>query len=381
MNRNAPLALPFALWPARDRAAWEEVLRHRRGLFDQQAVASHLRPATVRKAQAGYSVWLGFLARTGALNREERAGDRATPERLEAWHAEMLARGNRPATMLGRYRELAAALRLIAPKCDVGHILRPHGTALRRFLPPVPRPVTVVPVAVLLDHVEALFASGLRGDSYACGHTAVRDAALLAILATRVPRIGSLAGMELGEHLARVGQGFEVRFSGDDTKTGAPLAWPLPDRICPIIARYLEVDRKAFRGSAGSARLWMGAKGKAMNQRAVTKIVLRRTAAWFGEPKGPHWFRKCLTTSAAVEAPAHALDAAAILGHSPAVALAHYNKATTRSAAMRHTQRVHNLRRQTEGLARSFFRERRTGKDAPEPPLGHAGAPKPQEPS
>lgn len=349
------LALPFGEWPVADRAAWERALRPCRGLFDRDATAAHLRPATLSKTKAGYSIWLDFLARSGWLVGRGAPAARVAPARLDAYLHNMRARGNRPATILGRFRELAAAFRLIEPGYDTTQILRPNGITLRRLIPPVPRTVATVSVHDLLARVHALFEAGCRGASYAQGRTAIRDAALLAILVTRAPRICSLARMELNRHLLRQGDGFEIAFDRDDTKTATPLAWALPSAVAPIVASYLGIVRPAMQGSAATPRLWVGTKGKALNQRAVARIVRRRTAAWFGQAKGPHWFRKCLTTSAADMAPELAFDAAAVMGHTPQVALAHYNKASGRGAAKRHGKRLTRLRRQTASLTRSFY--------------------------
>lgn len=357
MPHRPAIALPFSEWPKRDRTNWANAVAPRTSRFQRQPAppAAHLRPATVRKAQQGYGMWLGFLARRGELDPGAPPARRATPERLDDWLADMRARGNRSTTILGRFRELASALRLIEPGCDVARIMRPHDTPLRRWLTPSPQPVTVVSVSDLLMHIEALFESRLRGDSYAQGRTAVRDAAILAILATRAPRIGSLARMELGHHLQRSGDGFEVAFESEDTKTGIRLAWSLPERIAPILRYYLDIVRPTLKGSARTPLVWVGARGRPMNERAISKIVLRRTAEWFGTPRGPHWFRKCLTTSAAEEAPEHAFDASAVLGHSPAVAIAHYNNAATKVAARRHGERLRALRRKSASLARTIL--------------------------
>ena len=357
MPGQPAIALPFSEWPQRDRANWANAVAPRRSRFQRQPApaAADLRPATVRKAQLGYGIWLGFLARRGELDPGAPPASRATPERLDDWLADMRARGNRDTTILGRYRELGSALRLIEPGCDVARITRPHDTPLRRWLTPSPQTVTLVSVSDLLTRIEALFQAGIQGSSYAQGSTAVRDAAILGILATRAPRIGSLARMELGRQLQRTGDGFEVVFESEDTKTGMPLAWPLPERIAPILRHYLDIVRPKLNGSARTPSVWVGTRGHPMNERAISKIVRRRTAEWFDTPRGPHWFRKCLTTWAAEEVPEHAFDASAVLGHSPAIAIAHYNKATARAAARRHGERLRALRRKSASLARAIL--------------------------
>lgn len=53
------------------------------------------------------------------------------------------------------------------------------------------------------------------------------------------------------------------------------------------------------------------------------------------------------------------------MGHSPRVALKHYNRATAVEAADRHGKRIAKLRAETASLAASFFKSR--------PPRGGAG--------
>lgn len=109
--------------------------------------------------------------------------------------------------------------------------------------------------------------------------------------------------------------------------------------------------------------LWVGTRGRPMSARDLGKVVRRRTKAWFGVAKGPHWFRKCLTTTAALATPEAMLDVCSILGHSPEVSLRHYNAANAVTAAQRHNQRITRLKARTWLRAARVFgwRERRAG--------------------
>ena len=80
-----------------------------------------------------------------------------------------------------------------------------------------------------------------------------------------------------------------------------------------------------------------------------------KTKAWFGREEGPHWFRKCLRTTASMIAPELALDAGAALGHGPQVSIDHYLKSRGTEALRRHGARIARLRKETWSLAASHY--------------------------
>ncbi len=56
--------------------------------------------------------------------------------------------------------------------------------------------------------------------------------------------------------------------------------------------------------------------------------------------------------------PDFAWDTALVMGHSPRVAIEHYNMAGSVEAADRHGKRIARLRAETASLAASFFKSR-----------------------
>src|SRR4051812_43487731 len=98
-------------WPDSDRLLWEQAMSATAASFTRQGIAADLAPPTIRKAQAGYGRWLGFLQRRGWLVPIETAGERATHDRAATYLDELKSLGNRDYTIVGRFLELETALR------------------------------------------------------------------------------------------------------------------------------------------------------------------------------------------------------------------------------------------------------------------------------
>lgn len=358
MTRSRTWSFALADWPAGDRAAWDAVMSPAITPFDDNSAALALGPFARRKIREAYAAWLHYLLRHGELDLEAAPGARVTRPRLDGWVADQRARGNGATTIYGRLRDLYRALSLIDPGADVGFILRPGGHPLRRLLRPRPRWCGVRDSRELLARALDLFQAGCAGKGYGGGSMNVRDAALLGLLAAHAPRIRSIAAMEIGDHIRRTDTGYQIHFGEQDTKTEEYLSYDMHPELVPVFDRYLAVVRPSLSGSASSAALWIGTRGKALSTLDLGKVVRRRTKAWFGREEGPHWFRKCLRTTASMLSPELALDASVALDHSPQVSIDHYLKSRGIEALRRHGARISRLRSETRLLAERFYAER-----------------------
>lgn len=348
--------LPFAQWPERYRADRERLTAPPQSLYDDSAAAAALRPSSRVTYWTAVGCWLGFLGRHGWLGQTEPLTETVTPERLDLFVAEMQARGNKNSYIKTRLACLHAALRLLEPQAAIDFIRHPGGIALDRALPSSPRRVAVRDFRELLDRACQLYQEGLAKRSSVLGKAAIRDAAILGLLALRAPRVSSLAAIKVGEHLIRREDGYWLWLAEDIVKTETTISYPLDDVLTPILDTYLGEVRPTFGGDATDS-LWLWVTGTGLRAGTITGIVGRRTKAWFGESRGPHWFRKCLTTTVTLESPELALDAAKILGHSPEVSIKHYNMASATAALRRHGSRLAARRRETAGLAARAFKE------------------------
>ena len=364
MTKSKVIALPFSEWPVQDQALWQIALAPNPGLFKRVGWASHLAPATIRLMHANYAVWLSHLKRIDAELEGLSPSQRVTRARLDSWLAEFHSRGNRAATILCRLRGLHDAIRMMEPQADIGFIQRPNGYSLRRILRPEPRWKHVRDSGELLSRALALFESGKSGNGYANGKLAIRDAAILGLLAAQAPRVGTVGSMQLGARLLRNSSGFSISFAGQDMKTRQAHGFPLQTELTEVLDFYIGKVRPSLVGQRPTDMLWIGYSGEPMQSRDIGKMVRRRCYEWFGVAEGPHWFRKCLRTTASLEGPEFALDASAVLAHSPEVSIRYYVKAQASRAVERHGVNLAKLRRTTGPLAASVFGWRGAKADA-----------------
>jgi hypothetical protein len=355
VSRPRLVSLALANWPPIDRDAWERAFAPSDSLFDDGGASRQLSDATTRILREAYGIWLSYLTRSDQLDPDAGPAQRVTKGRLNGWVSDQRARGNRDVTIGGRLRALHSVLKLLAPEADLDFILRPRGVPLRKVLRPVQRRATVEDPRVLLARALTLFEDGKSGKGYAEGRTAIRDAALLGLLAAHAPRIGSVGMMDVGTHLHRVGDRYQLDFGEQDTKTGRPLSYDINPHLVPVLDHYIAVTRPNLGASRRTAKLWVGTRGQPLGKRDLTKIVLRRTKEWLGVARGPHWFRKCIRSFASSVAPELALDAAVMLGHSPPTSIVHYAKAGAAASVRRHGARIARARDETWSLAASAY--------------------------
>src|SRR4051794_2018631 len=97
--------LPIAEWPAADRAGWRAATARGNLLLDDGPGAG-LKAVTLVRHRKSYGRWLGELERRGELDPECPPGERATPERIAGYIAELHSL-NASGTVLARLQSLA----------------------------------------------------------------------------------------------------------------------------------------------------------------------------------------------------------------------------------------------------------------------------------
>jgi hypothetical protein len=354
----ARFCMPLADWPAPEREAWHRAVTPKESLYDEGGTAAELRPGTIETVAECLGHWLAFLATNGWLSPVATPMDRVTPTRLNAFIAAQQARGNGPRTISGRVEGLADALRWMQPGRDTSAIRRPGGISIRQLLGSVTRDDRIVDSLELQQRAVELRDAGMSDLGELRGRLAVRDAALLGVLAILAPRVRELSALRLGEHLREVEGGYRLDFPGKIAKTRRGRGSILPGVVAGLIDDYLRLVRPSLAQGSTSDHLWLNRHGGPLAREAIQDLVGTRTEEWLGERHGPQWFRKCLSTTSALRGPDFAWDTALVMGHTPRVALKHYNKATALEAADRHGERIARLRAKTAPLAASFFKER-----------------------
>jgi site-specific recombinase XerD len=343
------LYLKLAQWPEPWRTAWEALSIPPDSLFTPAAAATDLRPATKGMYLESICLYLGFLQRHNRLTAPFSPANLVTQANVEAFADEQQARNLRNSTIRMRLATLAAGVRLIFPRTNVRFITHPAGRTLDKALPYRPRRVDIRDHREILQCAIDLNKTAMAGAPKGHNLTALRDAALIGVLAWVGIRRRALTIAELGQNLNFKGGRYWISFDSDDTKTGSSFALPLPVALNKVLHDYIHIARPALGGAATPA-LWMSSRRGPLSPRGIDEAVRARTLQWFGTKRGTHWFRKCITTTIRLTHPELALDAAIVLDHSLAVAEKHYDMATVVTAAQRHDKHI------TEKVAKTALR-------------------------
>ena len=353
------LGCPIANWPEADRLLWLAATTPSTDPWSAHGAAATLRATTVCNYGRGYGIFLAHLASIDQLIEGETPAQRASSERVRSWLNAMRALDRGNGTIKINLMNLHSILQFIAPDLDTHFILRPGGRSLNQLFPTKGKPSDPHDIADLLQHVDHLHERGMAQPPGLSRSKLLRDAAIMAVLYSRAPRIGDLARMRIGNHLRTLDDGsFLVRFPAETCKTRRDLEYLLDPKCCVIVQDYLHHARPHLPGSASTDHLWMGTTGRALSDIGLTGIVKRRNLDFIGKAEGPHMARKWLTNTARSRSPQAAFDAAETCGHSPQTALRDYAQACDSHAANRHGKHLTKLRREMEGIAERAFAER-----------------------
>ena len=215
---------------------------------------------------------------------------------LRAWLAQMSASGGSRATIARR----SAAARTFSAWAHRGGLLATDVAARLRS----PRADGRLPAVLTEEQARALLAAAARraeevalpaegaskeGGQGAARAVALRDVALLELLYATGVRVSELCGLDVAD-LDRSRRTMRVLGKGDKERTvpyGAPASRALED--------WLAVRGRIALRAAGGA-LFVGARGRRLDPRAVRDVV-HRAAALAGVPDlGPHGLRHSAAT-------------------------------------------------------------------------------------
>jgi integrase len=327
--------LPISEWPDGDRAAWEALYREG-DILDGRGAACHWSPGTRRTNLQHYSRWMGWLCGAGALEPDTAPWERVTRDRVEAYARSILERCA-PRTAASALIGLKCVIQRMDPESDWRWLKDITNRLDSWAQPSVDRRAEIMPPAELfhgaLRELERLAALQplTRADEMA-----FRDVLIVALLVTCPIRMRNLVQIEIGVHLRRVGDGWELHFADHETKTRQPLRYIIAPALGPWIDVYLEKVRPGFRIASGCLRLWPGGKGRPLAYESLYARVIQTTERLFGTPIAPHSFRSIAATALAEASPEDALHARPLLGHRlPDTTERHYVKATQLEASRR----------------------------------------------
>ena len=350
--------MPLAEWPVLDRIAWDAAVLQV-GLLDDPGLAAHWRPKTKRSVVAAYGRYLTFLQLNGWLNPNVGPGSRVTPDRL-CTYIDKLRDQVTPVTLSGRIRDLAEALRVMAPGTTYPYLSRARYRLKARARPAKDKRSRIVPSADLLRLGLRIVEHAETGE-FACEfHRAARyrDGLIILLLASRPIRRSNLAAIELGQHLTKTGDIYRLTFDGEETKSHRPIATAFSPELTPYIDRYIGLYRELLLKGNKTDRLWIAFGGRPMSYDSLYGVVVRHTAKAFGRSISPHLFRDCAVTSLGAENPEHVWAGMSLLQHGdPRTTEKHYDQALADHAVHQYQD---NLREQRNTLIAAKRRRKRT---------------------
>jgi integrase len=329
--------LPFQEWPDADRMAWEKLFANG-DIFDETiGQARHWRPTTRKSNQKNYAGWLGWLIDTERFDEHARPEDRATPENVRAYAADLME-GRSKRTIATYLVGLKCSLIRIAPEKD-WQWLRDLTTRLdvwagnpeRRYPSPLPANHMFAIVLAELDRLKAAEHSKLTH------RLAYRDRLIVGFLLACPLRLANLTQIEIGKHLRQAGDQWVVSFDDTETKNGDPVTYILPGAIVPHLTHYIEAIRPGFgRIATDSTRLWLAIKKAPLAENTLYQRTIALTRRLFGAPISPHQFRSIAATFLAETSAADSLRARPLLGHRSGDTTATYYIRASSIEASRH---------------------------------------------
>jgi integrase len=364
--KAAGIVTPVTLWPAQDQQLWHQGADPIPGLHLPR-YADTLTPRSIDAAWKSYGRLLHLLAQHGLLDPDAGPAERVTFDTVAFYFDELSAAGNRDNTIKGRLFHLRTALHIMVPKANFDWITRPDDVPLDAILKQEPRDDFFIPDAKLLFEwgLSLMPDQPLPGDSTEQLETCrnYRNGLIIALLACRAPRLGSLAQMRMGKNLYKCNGEYWARLQSMIVKNKRELHYSLPEILTQRIDRYLSEIRPKLLDPAATDAVWGNGDGGAFTYRSIQTMIFRRTQAEvgkkFAEAFGPHRFRHAFATALAAADPTNPGLAAVILGITEGVVTEHYRQARQADAARKLQANLQEERERTRAVAERAFGMRR----------------------
>jgi integrase len=323
------------LWPEADRNAWNAAClpaaRLKRG-----GVAGHLKPVTRDDHTRHYGPFLGFLDRRGLLRPDGQAAAHVTVDNVDAYIAELKHRVG-SVTVYGSICKLRRAAQFLAPGrdfawlADIGKdhalVMQPRSKFDRMVMSEV-----LVEAGLTLIH-EAESSPTLTELARACQ---VRNGLMVALLALCPIRRKNFVALEIGRSFVEIQGTWWIVLSAAETKEKRADERPIDELLTPAIDLYLAQHRPVLARNVNQlSALWLSsADGTPLSNRGMADVIRRTTLTTVGVELSPHMFRTSGASTAATRGGNNPYLASALLHHThPSVTNAHYNRATSLTAA------------------------------------------------
>ena len=258
-----------------------------------------------------------------------------------------------PWTVWGRVAELLAAIKAMAPDEDWSWLRRVVGRLEAGLRPSKDKHSRLRPAPEILDWGISAMQSIQRDPPLRHPETRYRDALIVSLLiACPTMRLRNLTMIEIGTHLLRLSDRYQLRFAAAEMKARKPVEIPVPEALTPYLDHYIVKVRprllaKAPVESPVSQRLWITQYGLPLSERMLHTRISETTRRAFGRAINPHLFRDCAVTTVALDDPKHIGIAPPILGHTdPRTTEKHYIQAQQVEAGRRYQKSLRRLRQE-----------------------------------
>jgi integrase len=328
-------SLPLEYWPEADRIAWNAACQPAKRLKPGGATG-HLKPVTRDDHARHYGDFLGFLKRGGLLQLDGPPAANVIPEKVDAYLAELKGRVA-STTMHGSICRIRRTAQYIAPGRDFTW-LSEIGKDLALVMRPRSKFDRLVLTEVLVEAGLTLIQEAEQSPEMtklARAHQ-VRNGLMVALLALCPIRRKNFAALEIGRSFLKIKGRWWIVLSVSETKERRADERPVPELLTPVIDRYLDQHRPVLaRSHNPPLALWLSQKsGTPISDKEVARVIRTTTLSTIGIKLGPHMFRTCAASAAAVYGGANPYLGSAVLHHAdPRVTMEHYNRATSLSAA------------------------------------------------
>jgi integrase len=339
------LYLPYAQWPAADRLLWEQAMANDDPFAD--AAGARLSKATQRGYWFAWRRFLGFLAIHEPDALDIAPSERLTVERIRSF-VKHVAETNSPRSVAAQVHMVYLAARVMMPACDWTW-LKKMKTRLYAAAPahastgPVLTSVQLLDLGLdLMEQSKPILDHAIRMRDA----IRFRNGLMVAVCAFAPVRPKNLAGLEIGRHLVREGDRWLMIIPRQETKTGTPIEFEIPEILEPYLDFYLDAVRPRLLRPPACSALWVGAKGGALVYGAIGPIFSRLSSR-LGFRITPHDVRDAAATTWALSAPDQIGVARDLLAHSDLrTTIKHYNRARGIEASRAYSQVIAGMRRQ-----------------------------------
>ena len=334
-------------WPDGDHEAWTTALASGDLLDATMGPAFHWCAETQAMRRKAYGRWLTFRIRASGFDPLIKPTSRITRDAVASYISELQSQVA-PRTVCGYISGLHAVAQAFDPDGDWNWLRRIVVKLEAAAQDSRDKHSRLRPANEILAWAIARMTNMARETPRKNILTDYRNALMVGLLIScPTMRLRNLTMIEIGQHLVRRSDGWELRFSGPEMKGRRPVEMRIPVILVPFLEHYLEAIRPVLLNGDVSDRLWITRYGQPMTCKTVHSAISSTTKRAFGRPINPHLFRDCAVTFVALTDPKHIGIAAPILGHSdPRTTERHYIQAQQVEASRRLQASLRALRKQ-----------------------------------